>query len=178
MTDAVSDLGAVSGGVFEGMGRWLVDLARGAVSLGDTLRRLASQWAASLGQSVMKDLGTLLTGSFGSVGGGILTGVLGGLMGFANGGSFNVGGFGGIDSQIVAFRASPNERVTVSTPEQRAWGGGPQYVEVPYMAVVDVDDGGRLVARIDRMGEAAAAGGAALARAQFPDIRRRTRDRF
>ena len=37
---------------------------------------------------------------------------------FATGGSFKVGGTGGVDSQQVAFRASPGERVTVSTPTQ------------------------------------------------------------
>jgi tape measure domain-containing protein len=41
---------------------------------------------------------------------------------FATGGSFNVGGNGGTDSQLVSFRASPNEQVTVTRPEQR--GGG------------------------------------------------------
>lgn len=39
-------------------------------------------------------------------------------LGFAGGGSFDVGGSGGTDSQMVAFRASPNERVTVSRPDQ------------------------------------------------------------
>lgn len=39
---------------------------------------------------------------------------------FANGGSFMVGGAGGTDSQFVAFKASPDERVTVETPAQQA----------------------------------------------------------
>lgn len=42
----------------------------------------------------------------------------GGLMGFANGGQFDVGGAGGIDSQIVAFRATPNETVSITKPGQ------------------------------------------------------------
>jgi hypothetical protein len=46
------------------------------------------------------------------------------LFGFAAGGSFQVGGSGGTDSQLVAFKASPNERVTVETPEQQRRGGG------------------------------------------------------
>lgn len=41
------------------------------------------------------------------------------LQGFATGGSFMVGGQGGTDSQTVAFRASPDERVTIETPEQQ-----------------------------------------------------------
>lgn len=60
-------------------------------------------------------------------GGGGGGGFLGGLLGFQNGGSFNVGGSGGTDSQLVAFRATPNERVTVETPgQQRAREDGSQ----------------------------------------------------
>jgi len=40
------------------------------------------------------------------------------LPAFANGGAMRVGGSGGIDSQIVAFKASPNEKVTVTKPDQ------------------------------------------------------------
>lgn len=39
--------------------------------------------------------------------------------GFARGGAFRVGGAGGTDSQMVKFRATPNERVTVETPDQQ-----------------------------------------------------------
>lgn len=42
------------------------------------------------------------------------------IPGFATGGSFMVGGQGGTDSQLVAFNASPNERVDVLTPAQQA----------------------------------------------------------
>lgn len=35
-----------------------------------------------------------------------------------------VGGHGGTDSQLVAFRASPDEMVSVTTPAQRAAGAG------------------------------------------------------
>lgn len=38
--------------------------------------------------------------------------------GFAFGGDFTVGGSGGTDSQMVAFRATPGERVSVRTPTQ------------------------------------------------------------
>lgn len=38
--------------------------------------------------------------------------------GFQNGGNFKVGGSGGTDSQLVQFRASPNETVSVKTPGQ------------------------------------------------------------
>ena len=39
---------------------------------------------------------------------------------FQNGGSFKVGGMGGTDSQMVSFRASPNETVSVTTPGQES----------------------------------------------------------
>jgi tape measure domain-containing protein len=48
-------------------------------------------------------------------------------QGYAFGGDFKVGGVGGTDSQLVAFRATPGERVRVSTPAQdsaRGDGGG------------------------------------------------------
>lgn len=45
--------------------------------------------------------------------------------GFATGGQFNVPGSGGTDSQLVSFRATPGERVSVETPgQQRAGKGG------------------------------------------------------
>lgn len=40
------------------------------------------------------------------------------LLGFQHGGSFQVAGSGGVDSKIVAFRATPGERVTISKPNQ------------------------------------------------------------
>lgn len=45
-------------------------------------------------------------------------------IGFATGGDFTVGGGGGVDSQLVAFRASPGERVSVSRPGQEGGNGG------------------------------------------------------
>ena len=44
----------------------------------------------------------------------------GGMPGYMTGGSFMVGGQGGLDNNIVAFKASNNERVTVETPQQQA----------------------------------------------------------
>jgi hypothetical protein len=46
------------------------------------------------------------------------TGVANPLVGFADGGSFRVGGSGGTDSQLVSFMASPDETVTVTKPGQ------------------------------------------------------------
>jgi len=46
-----------------------------------------------------------------------------GLFGFAHGGSFMVPGAGGTDSRVVAFRATPGERVNVQTPAQQRDSG-------------------------------------------------------
>lgn len=75
-----------------------------------------------------------ITGGIGGGTGGFLKGLLGGkngfdyavdgsslqLPGFASGGSFRVGGTGGTDTSLVAFRATPGESVHVRTPQQRA----------------------------------------------------------
>lgn len=60
-------------------------------------------------------------GIFGSIFGGLKN-----LFGFAAGGSFLVPGAGGIDSQLVAFRATPGERVKVTPASEldRSVGGG------------------------------------------------------
>jgi len=78
--------------------------------------------------------------SIGSLGG--IPSIAGGGLKFGNGGSFKVGGFGGTDSQVVAFRATPGEMVDVRTPGQSrgeavnittnidARGAGPREVDL------------------------------------------------
>lgn len=44
------------------------------------------------------------------------------LFGFASGGAFTVGGSGGTDSQLVAFKATPGEEVSIRTPMQQTSG--------------------------------------------------------
>ncbi len=51
------------------------------------------------------------------------SGFLGGLLGFANGGSFTVGGRGGTDANLVAFKATKGETVHINTPGQQRGGG-------------------------------------------------------
>jgi tape measure domain-containing protein len=94
------------------------------------------------GGGFLASLAGSLGGLFGGGGGGEAapqggtaggTGTLGGLaalgaqLAFRNGGNFNVGGGGGPDSQLVAFRASPGENVQVNKPGQ---GGGGRSVVV------------------------------------------------
>lgn len=73
-------------------------------------------------------LGKLLQGGFSLFGGGGIGAAAPTALQlsgpFAGGGAFRVGGFGGTDSQTVAFRASPNETVRVTTPDQERSGFG------------------------------------------------------
>ncbi len=75
-------------------------------------------------------LGKLFEGMFNPAGAPIasqgfgMAGDAGNLLGFANGGDFTVGGAGGTDSQLVAFRATPGENVSVRTPGQSSDSGG------------------------------------------------------
>ncbi|MDH0116752.1 hypothetical protein N7379_19875 [Rhizobium pusense] len=64
---------------------------------------------------------SILGGGGGKGGGGLFGGLfagLGKLFGFARGGTILPGGAGGIDSQLVMFRKSPNERVDITKPGQ------------------------------------------------------------
>lgn len=64
-------------------------------------------------------------------------------LGFATGGSFTVGGVGGQDSQVVAFKATPGETVDVSTPGQSSdRSSGPPVVHVHVAG--GINDRGRL----------------------------------
>lgn len=66
----------------------------------------------------------LTNGIAGGIAGGGLFGGIGSLLGFATGSrDMVVGGAGGVDSQMVAFRASPGERVKVTRPGQEGNGG-------------------------------------------------------
>lgn len=65
--------------------------------------------------------------------------------GYAFGGDFTVGGTGGTDSQLVAFRATPGETVSVRTPTQnndaaRQSGGGGQSGDGSAVRIVNVLD--------------------------------------
>ena len=117
ITDGSESSGGILGGLFgragENAGSGFLNSIFGALTGGG-------------GGGFLGPLFGLLGGGFGGLGGlgssGIFNGLFGGagLFGFANGGDFRVGGSGGTDSQVVRFRASPNEHVLVETPEQRA----------------------------------------------------------
>lgn len=103
--------------LFEGFGSSIGGAIAGTKSWGDAIRDVLRQLSSSL-----------LSRAFGGqAGGGIFGSLISGfarsfLPEFASGGSFTVGGAGGTDSQLVAFRATPGEMVDVRTPGQAAGG--------------------------------------------------------
>ncbi|WP_313472772.1 hypothetical protein [Brevundimonas sp.] len=96
------------------------------------------------------------------------------LPGFKTGGSFRVGGSGGIDSSLVAFRATPGEMVDVRRPGQNLGGGVTR-------VVVDVNDdrfNAYVDARAAPIAAQAAVGAVTIQRADARSAGRRQRQRF
>lgn len=87
-------------------------------SLKDLLGNLTQLALNSVFQSLFSGGGGGLYGGGGGIGG-----IFGKLFGFAKGGTIMPGGHGGIDSQLVMFRKSPNERVDISKPGQTMTSG-------------------------------------------------------
>ncbi len=90
-----------------------------------------TQNLGGLFSNLMSGLGNIFSSIFsgGGGGGGFLSSIIGGIfggggIGFATGGGFTVGGGGGVDSQLVQFRASPGERVEVKRPGDQSETGG------------------------------------------------------
>lgn len=93
---------------------------------------------------------------------GTLVGLGAGLGKAQHGADFRVGGTGGTDSQVVAFRATPGERVVVQTPQQQrapeGGGGGGGNVQVnnvfdpnDMLDLMDTPAGHRVVMNIIRI---------------------------
>lgn len=119
-----------------------------AAADGNLGQYLAQRIRDALFDKLATSLTDLLRGAEGSGGNGggigwlktagsMLKSFAGGLPGFKTGGSFKVGGSGGQDSQMMAFRATPGEMVDIRRPGQDA-GGGAMSVHVipsPYFDV-------------------------------------------
>lgn len=122
-----SGLNAAAENVSQSFGRAFEDMIISGQGWRDTMASLLQDIAREILRlavitPLMDNIKSGITNAFGSGGGG-LGGLFSSLPGFASGGSFQVGGAGGIDSQLVAFRASPNERVTITRPDQERGGG-------------------------------------------------------
>ena len=70
----------------------------------------------------------------------------GNLPGFAEGGEFEVGGKSGIDQNVVAFRASRGEKVSINTPQQSR--GGNVQINAPITFMNTETDVDRLLERL------------------------------
>lgn len=128
MNESVKDLGLTFNSAFEDAisgGKSFRDILKGVesdlIKLGT--REFLTKPFTSFFDSLFKPSPGEGGGGFGSI-----FSSIGGLFGFASGGSFQVGGTGGVDSQLVAFKASPWERVSVTNPGQRDSGGGSQVI--------------------------------------------------
>lgn len=123
--DGARDLGLTFTSAFE-------DAIIDGEKLGDVLRSLERDLLRiALRKNITEPLFNAAAGSFRA--GGMLAGI-GSLFGFATGGHFTVGGSGGTDSQVVAFKATPGEKVSVRTPAQAGNGGGDTFVFSPQIA--------------------------------------------
>lgn len=127
----IKDIGATVG---DSLGGIFDDLIDGTLDAMDAIKSLLSDLSRLLLNSAFKQLSQ----QNGGASGGFLGSMFDSLANFASGGSFKVGGAGGIDSQLVAFNASPNERVTVTKPGQERAGGGGFSLVVNNNAPVDI----------------------------------------
>lgn len=144
--DGVQQIGDSIASTLSGAFQGLID---GSKNVKDVLKDLLGQLAS---MALNKTFQALL-GGFAGGGGGAGTGFLGtlfsGLFGFARGGTIMPGGAGGIDSQLVAFRKSPNERVDITKPGQTLSSGRGGVADVR----VYVDQDGNWQAAVERISD-------------------------
>lgn len=108
--DFARDLGLSFSSAFE-------DAVVGGKKFSDVLKGLGTDIARIITRkSITEPLGNAATSLLGKID-------FRSLFGFASGGAFTVGGSGGTDSQLVAFKATPGEEVSVRTPSQQNRGG-------------------------------------------------------
>lgn len=103
-------------------------LINGSKKVKDVLSDLLGQLASMATNAAFR---SLFAGILGGGGGFKANTTLGAFLGFAKGGTILPGGAGGIDSQLVAFRKSPNERVDITKPGQSLVGSGESVVYSP-----------------------------------------------
>ncbi|MCV3209601.1 phage tail tape measure protein [Mesorhizobium sp. YC-39] len=146
MRDVTKQTAGAFDNFFSGIGSTIAEVIKGTKSLSDALKDVLSQLGSSL---LQQGLQALFGGGGGGGIGGLLSGLFGGLFGFASGGTIMPGGTGGIDSQLVAFRKSPNERVDISKPGQTVGSGMNVHVTLDneLLRAVITDEAGNVVGR-------------------------------
>lgn len=115
--------------LFRTVDRGLQTMLDTSKSVKERFRDLVNDITAQLARLAAQEAFGQLFGGIGGAAGGrgfsnLLGTVLGFLPGFQRGADFRVGGSGGADSQLVAFRASPNERVQVTPAGSPEMGHG------------------------------------------------------
>lgn len=142
----MGDMGkSVSSTLADGFKDIFKSVVTGSGSAMDAVGRLLGK----LGDLFLDQAFNLLIGGFGGGGGGggLFAGI-GKLFGFARGGTIMPGGSGGIDSQLVTFRKSPNERVDITKPGQTLSGGASNVrvsLDSALLRAVVTDEAGRVV---------------------------------
>lgn len=122
---AVADFGKLNDAIVTAANGGAVSWGQMADSMIQDLERIALKMA----EVKLIQAGMNLLGSAGGGGGGMDAGLVDEFatgMGYANGGSFRVGGQGGTDSKYIGMRVTPGEVITVSTPGQQGEAGRAQ----------------------------------------------------
>jgi hypothetical protein len=106
--------------------RGLQGLLDGTTTIKQAFSAMIADITSQLARLAAQEAFGQLFGGTGRTGGSPFTSFFGSLFsllpGFQGGGTFRVGGSGGPDSQLVAFRATPGEAVAVGAPAQTAAG--------------------------------------------------------
>lgn len=119
--EEMADIGQSLAGMFAGAFSGLID---GSKKVKDVLKDLAKQLTNMLmNKGFQMIFSAIFPGGGGFVPNTTFGNFLQGIPGFASGGSILPGGSGGIDSQLVMFRKSPNERVDITKPGQTLSSG-------------------------------------------------------
>lgn len=134
MGEIGTTLGEQFGGALKQTTDALIEWAAGTeVSFRDMARSILIELAKVMAQMLLVQG---IKAAFGSSPGGFGASLLSSFGGFAAGGSFTVPGGGGTDSVPVAFRATPGERVTISTPGQAQASDGARVAPVNVRAIL------------------------------------------
>lgn len=121
--EALSQMGDIGGQVTNRLATGFTDLFEAAITGGKNLLEIVGNVIRDLGRMFLHEgFKSLLGMGGGGLFGGLFSGI-GKLFGFARGGTIMPGGAGGIDSQLVMFRKSPNERVDITKPGQTLTSG-------------------------------------------------------
>lgn len=121
----VSDAADGANSISSAIGHIISDIANGAKSIRESFHRMAKSIVRDITRILVQQAILRAILAFGGgpaplnfFGGGVPGGYS--FKNLQHGGEWRVGGSGGPDSQLVAFRASPNETVSVKTPGQQA----------------------------------------------------------